>query len=70
MPPATGTAGTRAVGAGPAGPAGPRIAWTPALRAYFAAHFALIARPSSYLGAGDVPRRALYQEALVTGAEP
>jgi hypothetical protein len=31
---------------------GARIAWTPALHAYFAAHFRLIALPSSYLGAG------------------
>ena len=29
---------------------GARIAWTPALHAYFAAHFTLIALPSSYLG--------------------
>ena len=39
---------------------GARIAWTPALHAYFAAHFTLIALPSSYLGAGNVPRGGLY----------
>ena len=50
---------------------GARIAWTPALHAYFAAHFTLIALPSSYLGAGNVPRGGLYiRKSLITGAEP
>jgi hypothetical protein len=39
---------------------GARIAWTPALYAYFVAHFTLIAMPSSYVGLGDVPRGGLY----------
>jgi alpha-1,2-mannosyltransferase len=39
---------------------GARIAWTPALYAYFEAHFRLIGLPSSYLGAGDVPQGGLY----------
>jgi hypothetical protein len=39
---------------------GARIAWTPALHAYFRTHFRLIALPSSYLGAGNVPRGGLY----------
>jgi len=39
---------------------GARIAWTPALFAYFTAHFRLIGGASSYLGAGDVPRGGLY----------
>jgi alpha-1,2-mannosyltransferase len=39
---------------------GARIAWTPALHAYFEAHFRLIGLPSSYLGAGDVPQGGLY----------
>jgi hypothetical protein len=65
MPPATGTAGTRAVTVRPA------AAWTPALHGYFAAHFTLIALPSSYLGAGNVPRGGLYiRKSLITGAEP
>ena len=67
MPPATGTAGTRAAPVRPAAAA----AWTPALHAYFAAHFTLIALPSSYLGAGNVPRGGLYiRKSLITGAEP
>ena len=39
---------------------GARIAWTPALRAYFARHFRLIGLASSYPGSGDVPRGGLY----------
>ena len=39
---------------------GARIAWTPALHAYFEAHFRLIGLPSSSLGAGNVPRGGLY----------
>ena len=39
---------------------GARIAWTPALHAYFETHFRLIGLPSSYLGAGNVPRGGLY----------
>jgi Glycosyltransferase family 87 len=39
---------------------GARIAWTPALHAYFVSHFRLIAMPSSYLGAKNVPRGGLY----------
>jgi alpha-1,2-mannosyltransferase len=39
---------------------GARIAWTPALHAYFVSHFRLIAFPSSFAGAGNVPRGGLY----------
>jgi alpha-1,2-mannosyltransferase len=39
---------------------GARIAWTPALHAYFEAHFRLIGLPSSSLGVGNVPRGGLY----------
>jgi hypothetical protein len=39
---------------------GARIAWTPALYAYFETHFRLIGLPSSYLGVGNVPRGGLY----------
>jgi len=39
---------------------GARIAWTPALHAYFETHFRLIGLPSSYLGAGNVPGGGLY----------
>jgi len=50
---------------------GARIAWTPALRAYFADHFTLIAMRSSLRGAGNVPRGGLYiRKSLATGAEP
>ena len=46
---------------------GARIAWTPALHAYFETHFRLIGLPSSYLGAGDVPQGGLY---VRTSASP
>jgi hypothetical protein len=50
---------------------GARIAWTPALHAYFVSHFTLIAMPSSFLGVGNVPRGGLYiRKSLVTAAEP
>jgi alpha-1,2-mannosyltransferase len=39
---------------------GARIAWTPALHAYFVSHFRLIGLPSSHRGAGNVPRGGLY----------
>jgi len=39
---------------------GARIAWTPALHAYFVSHFRLIGLPSSFLGVGNVPRGGLY----------
>jgi Glycosyltransferase family 87 len=39
---------------------GARIAWTPALHAYFVTHFRLIGLASSFLGLGDVPRAGLY----------
>jgi hypothetical protein len=39
---------------------GARIAWTPALHAYFVTHFTLIDMPSSFPGAGNVPRGGLY----------
>ena len=39
---------------------GARIAWTPALHAYFETHFRLIGLPGSNLGAGNVPRGGLY----------
>jgi hypothetical protein len=42
------------------GNTGARIAWTPALHAYFTDHFTLIAMPSSFRGAGNVPRGGLY----------
>jgi len=50
---------------------GARIAWTPALHAYFTSHFTLIAMPSSFPGVGNVPRGGLYiRKSLITGAEP
>ena len=39
---------------------GARIAWTPALHAYFTAHFRLIGLPGSHRGARNVPRGGLY----------
>jgi hypothetical protein len=39
---------------------GARIAWTPALHAYFVSHFTLIAMPSTFPGVGNVPRGGLY----------
>jgi hypothetical protein len=39
---------------------GARIAWTPALHAYFTAHFRLIGLPSSHPGVRNVPRGGLY----------
>jgi alpha-1,2-mannosyltransferase len=39
---------------------GARIAWTPALLAYFAGHFRLIGLASSLHGKGNVPRGGLY----------
>ena len=39
---------------------GARIAWTPALHAYFVAHFTLVTLPSAFPGAGNVPRGGLY----------
>jgi len=39
---------------------GARIAWTPALYAYFVSHFRLIGLPGSFRGAGDVPGGGLY----------
>jgi alpha-1,2-mannosyltransferase len=39
---------------------GARIAWTPALFAYFAGHFRLIGLASPYPGKGHVPRGGLY----------
>jgi alpha-1,2-mannosyltransferase len=39
---------------------GARIAWTPALLAYFVSHFRLIGLASSFPGAGNVPRGGLY----------
>jgi alpha-1,2-mannosyltransferase len=39
---------------------GARIAWTPALHAYFETHFRLIGLPGSNLGLGNVPRGGLY----------
>jgi len=39
---------------------GARIAWTPALLAYFASHFRLIGLASSFPGGGNVPRGGLY----------
>ena len=50
---------------------GARIAWTPALHAYFVSHFRLIDMPSSFPGAGNVPRGGLYiRKSLITAAEP
>jgi Glycosyltransferase family 87 len=50
---------------------GARIAWTPALHAYFTSHFTLIAMPSSFRGARNVPRGGLYiRKSLITAAEP
>jgi hypothetical protein len=47
---------------------GARIAWTPALDAYFKAHFRLIAGASSYRGVRDIPRGGLYiRRSGVTG---
>jgi alpha-1,2-mannosyltransferase len=39
---------------------GARIAWTPALHAYFVSHFRLIGLPSSFRGTRNVPRGGLY----------
>jgi Glycosyltransferase family 87 len=39
---------------------GARIAWTPALLAYFMGHFRLIGLASSFPGRGNVPRGGLY----------
>jgi Glycosyltransferase family 87 len=39
---------------------GARIAWTPALFAYFVGHFRLIGLASSYPGKGNVPQGGLY----------
>ena len=39
---------------------GARIAWTPALHAYFETHFRLIGLPGSNPGLGNVPRGGLY----------
>jgi Glycosyltransferase family 87 len=39
---------------------GARIAWTPALYAYFVGHFRLIGLPSSFPGLGSVPGGGLY----------
>ena len=39
---------------------GARIAWTPALHAYFTSHFRLIGLPSSFPGRRNVPRGGLY----------
>ena len=39
---------------------GARIAWTPALYAYFTSHFRLIGLPSSFRGRGNVPRGGIY----------
>jgi alpha-1,2-mannosyltransferase len=39
---------------------GARIAWTPALYAYFVSDFRLIGLPGSFRGAGDVPGGGLY----------
>jgi alpha-1,2-mannosyltransferase len=39
---------------------GARIAWTPALLAYFVSHFRLIGLASSFPGGGNVPRGGLY----------
>jgi hypothetical protein len=39
---------------------GARIAWTPALFAYFVSHFRLIGLASSFPGGGNVPRGGLY----------
>ena len=50
---------------------GARIAWTPALHAYFVRHFTLIAAPGSLPGTRNVPRGGLYiRKSLITGAEP
>ncbi|MGH3200463.1 MAG: glycosyltransferase family 87 protein [Streptosporangiaceae bacterium] len=50
---------------------GARIAWTPALHAYFVAHFTLVALPATLPGAGNVPRGGLYiRKSLITGSEP
>jgi alpha-1,2-mannosyltransferase len=46
---------------------GARIAWTPALHAYFETHFRLIGLPGSNLGAGNVPQGGLY---IRTSASP
>jgi hypothetical protein len=39
---------------------GARIAWTPALHAYFVSHFRLIGLVGSFLGVGNVPPAGLY----------
>ena len=50
---------------------GARIAWTPALYAYFVRHFTLIAARGSHPGTRKVPRGGLYiRKSLITGAEP
>ncbi len=50
---------------------GARIAWTPALYAYFVAHFRLIGLPGSFSGEGIVPGSGLYiRKSSITGAEP
>jgi alpha-1,2-mannosyltransferase len=46
---------------------GARIAWTPALHAYFISHFTLIAMPSSFRGARNVPRGGLYIKKSLKG---
>jgi alpha-1,2-mannosyltransferase len=43
---------------------GARIAWTPALHAYFTSHFRLIGLPSSFRGRGNVPRGGIYVRIL------
>jgi hypothetical protein len=45
---------------GNSGYTGARIAWTPALHAYFTSHFRLIGLPSSFPGIGNVPPGGLY----------
>jgi hypothetical protein len=45
---------------GNSGYTGARIAWTPALQAYFTSHFRLISLGSSFQGLGNVPRGGLY----------
>jgi alpha-1,2-mannosyltransferase len=50
---------------------GARIAWTPALYAYFIAHFRLIGLPGSFSGAGIVPGSGLYiRRSVIIDAEP
>jgi alpha-1,2-mannosyltransferase len=45
---------------GNAGYTGARIAWTPALYAYFVRHFRLIGLAGSFRGSGDIPGGGLY----------